>query len=216
LSLGPASRVREEATELAPVQLVALPLDATRPKQIRAGVNRIANTEGRLDSAVSNAGDYQPMALDVFDLDLFYRLAEVNYLDVADCLAALLPLLQRRRFGQVLTNAGLASYRGLPRALPYGATRVARINLAASLRHETRDRGIFLRIFNPGFVRSSLTDGNDSHMPFLLDPEEAAQAIVRRLNDASLDISLGFALHMKILRRLPYGLYFWLTRRFER
>lgn len=210
--------VLEYVATSAPDRIFALPLDVTRPEQIRAGVDRMLTTAGRLDLAVLNAGDYQPMALDEFDLDLFRRLAEVNYLGVVNCLDALLPPLQRQGFGQVLINASLSGYRGLPRAAPYGATKAALINLAESLHNEMLNQGIRLRIIIPGFVRSSLTDRNDFRMPFLLEAERAAQAIVRRLDDAGFEIAFPrvFVLLMKLLRLLPYGLYFLLTGRLAR
>jgi short-subunit dehydrogenase len=158
------------------------------------------------------------MGLSDFDLDLFWDLNAVNYLGVVNCLAALLPPLRQQGHGQVLINASLAGYRGLPNAAPYGATKAALINLAESLRNEMLDEGIRLRVVNPGFVRSSLTERNDFHMPFLIEPDEAAQAILRRLDDSGFEISFPrvFALQMKLLRLLPDRLYFWLIRRLVR
>lgn len=213
-----AAVLEETAAEADSRHVFALPLDVTRPEQVRRGVAKIVAEGMPLELAVLNAGDYRPMGLSDFDLDLFCRLNAVNYLGVVNCLAALLPPLRQQGHGQVLINASLAGYRGLPNAAPYGATKAALINLAESLRNEMLDEGIRLRIVNPGFVRSSLTDRNDFQMPFLIEPDEAAQAIVRRLDETGFEISFprAFALQMKLLRLLPYRLYFWLIRRLVR
>jgi NAD(P)-dependent dehydrogenase (short-subunit alcohol dehydrogenase family) len=194
-----------------------LPADVTRPEQLQAAVAEIQSDTARLDLAVLNAGDYRPMSLAEFDLDLFHHLNQVNYLGVVNCLAALLPLLQRQRSGQVLINASLAGYRGLPLAAPYGATKAALINLAESLRNELLDQGVRLRVINPGFVRSPLTELNEFRMPYLQDPEQAAAAILRRLDDDGFEIAFPrpFVWQMKLMRLLPYRAYFALLRRLQ-
>jgi hypothetical protein len=69
-------------------------------------------------------------------------------------------------------------------------------------------------VVNPGFVRSPLTDKNTFKMPFLLEPEEAAQAIMRDLPRGNFEIAFPkrFVYLLKILRLLPYWLYFKLTK----
>jgi NAD(P)-dependent dehydrogenase (short-subunit alcohol dehydrogenase family) len=195
-----------------------LPADVTRPDQLQAAVAEIEAGAGRLDLAFLNAGDYRPMSLAEFDPQLFHHLNQVNYLGVVNCLAAVLPLLQRQRAGQLLLNASLAGYRGLPLAAPYGATKAALINLAEALRNELRDQGIRLRVVNPGFVRSPLTDLNDFRMPYLQEPEQAAAAILRRLDDDGFEIAFPrpFVWQMKLLRLLPYRWYFAVLRRLQR
>lgn len=210
-----ATALKETAERAEPGCIIVLPLDVTRPDEVRRGVAAIVAKGARLDLAVLNAGDYRPMGLSEFDLELFHRLNAVNYLGVVNCLAALLPPLREQGNGQILINASLSGYRGLPNAAPYGATKAALINLAESLRNQMLDAGIRLRVVNPGFVRSSLTEKNDFDMPFLIEPEEAARAIMRRLDDQSFEIAFPKALvcRMKLLRFLPDRLFFWLMRR---
>ena len=195
-----------------------LPLDVTDRDAVAGSVRRIVAESGTLDLAVMNAGDYQPMSLADFDLDLFHRLCAVNYLGAVNGLAAVLPIMQAQGSGQILLNASLSAYRGLPQAAPYGATKAALLNVAESLHNECLAQGIKLRVINPGFVRSPLTDKNDFRMPALLEPGEAAAAIVARLDDSGFEIAFptGFALVMKLLRLLPYWAYFPLARRLQK
>jgi hypothetical protein len=69
-------------------------------------------------------------------------------------------------------------------------------------------------VVNPGFVRSPLTDKNAFKMPFLMEVEGAAQAIMRDLPRQNFEIAFPkrFAYLMKALRILPYWLYFKLTK----
>lgn len=199
-------------------QIRPLPVDVTNRTAVTEAAHHIVSQSGCLDLAIMNAGDYKPMSLAEFDLDLFHELCAVNYLGAINGLAAVLPIMQTQRSGQILLNASLSGYRGLPRAAPYGATKAALINVAEALRNECLAEGIKLRVVNPGFVRSPLTDKNDFRMPSLLEPEEAAAAILARLEDDSFEITFprGFALLMKLLRLLPYRAYFPIIRRLQK
>lgn len=193
----------------------AQPLDVTDRALVHETVAAIEQQHGPIELAVLNAGDYRPMPLDAFDVQLFEHLMRVNYMGVVHGLDALRgPMCQRGR-GQILITASLAGYRGLPLAAPYGASKAALINMAEALHPEFLARGVRLRVINPGFVKSRLTALNDFSMPGLLEPEEAARAIQRGIGRKGFEISFpkGFAFVMKVLRHLPYALYFPLIRR---
>lgn len=196
-------------------RLLPVPLDVTDEAAVQDAVARLEDRHGAIGLAVLNAGDYQPMALDQFDSALFQRLMAVNYLGVVHGLAALLPRMRARRCGQILINASLSGYRGLPLAAPYGATKAALINLAESLRNECQAAGIRLRLLNPGFVRSPLTDRNAFPMPFLVEPEALAEHVVRALPGRRFEIAYPRRMHwlMAALRLLPARLYFALIAR---
>ena len=208
-------RLEAVAVQSPGTAILPMTLDVTNADALPERVREIEATVGPIELAFLNAGDYTPMTLDGFDGDLFRRLMEVNYLGVVNCLQALLPVMLPRRRGQILISASLSGYRGLPRAAPYGASKAALINLAESLRAELHREGIRLRLINPGFVRSELTDKNDFHMPFLIDPEQAAREILKRLPKDSFEISFPtpFAYIMKLMRCLPYRLYFRFMQR---
>lgn len=217
-------RVAASARRQAPLeQLVAdcgaavvpFPLDVTDPAAVTVAVLSIEQTLGPIDLAVLNAGDYQPMALDDFDPALFRRLIEVNYFGVVNALASLLPRMRARGSGELLLNASLSAYRGLPLAAPYGASKAALLNLAETMRLELEGSGVSVRVINPGFVRTALTDKNRFAMPFLVDPDEAARRIHQQLGGKGFEIAFPrrFAALMKLLRCLPYRWYFPLVRR---
>ena len=189
--------------------------DVTRPEELARVVAQIETECGGIDMAVLNAGDYTPMGLDEFDGELFRRMIEVNYLGVVNCLQVLLPSMLARQGGEILITASLSGYRGLPRAAPYGASKAALISMAESLHPELKKKHVGLRLINPGFVRSNLTDKNDFTMPFLISAEQAAQEILKRLPGSGFEIAFPtvFARILKLLRCLPYGLYFACMKR---
>lgn len=190
-------------------------LDVTEADQV-ARCARVLFDEGPADLVMVNAGDYQPMPIEAFDTTLFERLNAVNYLGPVNVLGAVMPLMRDHGGGQILLNASAAGLRGLPRSAPYSAPKAATIHLAEALRPEALRWGIQLRVINPGFVRSRLTDKNSFRMPGLMQPEAAARRIVDRLDDRRFEISFPRRLiwPLKALRCLPYELYFWLVQRY--
>ena len=207
---GPLRVMREQYAALHPYTL-----DVTEPESLRVASEAIERELGPVEMAIVNAGDYEPMPLQDFDVALFRKLCDVNYMGMVNALEAILPAMQARGSGQVLLTASIAGYRGLPRSAPYSASKAAVINLAESLHVELKQQGVLLRVINPGFVRSPLTDKNDFKMPFLIEADEAAQAIMRELPKQNFEIAFPkpFMWIMKTLRILPYWLYFLLTKR---
>lgn len=205
-------RLAERAPEGS---LLVFPVDVTDAAGVRSVLAEIERTAGPVEMAILNAGDYQPMSLDDFDAGLIRRLMEVNYHGVVHCLDALLPCMRSRGRGRILLTASVAGYRGLPLAAPYGASKAALISMAESLRPEMERAGLTLRVINPGFVDTPLTRKNRFAMPFLLTPEQAAGHIAAQLDRDGFEISFPwrFVWMLKLLRCLPYRLYFMLMRR---
>ena len=109
----------------------------------------------------------------------------------------------------------MAGYVGLPKSLAYGPTKAALISLAESLYGDLRPRGLGVSLINPGFVQTPLTAQNRFHMPALISPEQAAQAMLDGWQRGRFEIHYPrrFTLFMKLLRSLPYALYLPLLRR---
>ena len=90
------------------------------------------------------------------------------------------------------------------------------INLAETLYIDLQDAGIGVSVVNPGFVKTTLTDQNKFHMPALISPAQAAIDIIAHWERGRFEIHFPkrFTYWMKLLRVLPYTLYFYATRRF--
>lgn len=216
ISARSADRLATLATAApGPGRLHPVPLDTQDPEAARAAVARIEAEVGPIAQAVLNAGSHQPVdprALQVAD---FRKLVEVNLMGTVHCLAAVLPPMLARRRGRIAIVASVAGYRGLPTAAAYGMTKAGLINLAEALRVELAPSGIVVQVVNPGFVRTPLTDRNEFPMPFLMEPDAAAEAFFRGLQSDRFEIAFPrrFVWIMKLLRCLPTPLAFAVTRR---
>jgi len=197
----------------------ALPADLTDAAATAAVVRRIEAEIGPLRLALLNAGTHQPMTGSDFRADVVRQLLDSNVMTVANSLQAALPPMLARRHGQAAIVASLAGYSGLPGAAPYGASKAALINMAEALHLDLQDSGVAVRLVNPGFIKTPLTDRNRFPMPFLMPVETAAERLWRALEfERGFEIVFPwrFALLLKVLRLLPYAAYFPLVRRVTR
>lgn len=207
--------LRDELATSVAKNIDIFPVDITDHAEVRDTVAKIESIVGDIDTCIFNAGDYEPMQASEFDAGLFRKLIDVNYMGVVNCLDAILPNMLGRKNGEILINASLAGYRGLPQGAPYGASKAALINMAESLRPELRQNGVDLRIINHGFVDTRLTRKNRFAMPFLITDEEAADRIAENLGKSGFEIIFPkrFAYVLKVVRCLPYVLFFQLMKR---
>jgi short-subunit dehydrogenase len=193
---------------------LALPLDVTDAQAVQAAAQDLLAT-GPLDLVCYCAGHYHAMRATAIDLPELLRHHEVNTVGALHVLEAVLPALIARRQGHISLVSSVAGFRGLPQSLAYGPTKAALINLAETLYLDLQALGLGVSVINPGFVQTPLTAQNAFHMPALITPEEAAQAIVQGWSRGEFDIHFPkrFTRVMKLLRLLPYGLYFAAVRR---
>jgi NAD(P)-dependent dehydrogenase (short-subunit alcohol dehydrogenase family) len=191
-------------------------LDVTDAASVAKAARSILSAWGGIDLVLIVAGTHVEMRADTFDLARAKRLFDVNVIGVLNCLDAILPTLREQRRGGVAIVSSVAGYRGLPRALIYGPTKAALINLAESLYLDLSPHGIGVYLINPGFVDTPLTQKNDFKMPALMPVDEAARLTLEGIEDGEFEIHFPkrFTRVMRLLRNLPYPAYFAAVRRF--
>jgi NAD(P)-dependent dehydrogenase (short-subunit alcohol dehydrogenase family) len=196
-------------------RIMAYPLDVTERDDVTTTVDRIEGDLGPIEQAVLAAGTHHPISADAFLAQDLARLVEVNLLGVANALEPLMRNMIGRGRGRIAVVSSVAGYRGLPTSAYYGATKAALINLAESLKFDLDRHGVQMQVINPGFVETPLTDKNPFPMPFLISTETAAERIAEGLRRSSFEISFPrrFTWLLKVMRCLPYRLYFPLIAR---
>ena len=197
-------------------RIIPFAVDTTDRISIAGTVTAVEAACGPISLAILNAGTHHEVDASQFDPVAFDRLFAVNVLGTVNCIAAVLPGMLARGTGQLAIVASVAGYRGLKTAAAYGATKAALINMAEALKFDLDPRDIAVRLINPGFVRTPLTDKNPFPMPFLIDADVAAERIWQGLEKSrrfEIAFPRRFVFILKLLRVLPYRLYFWLLHK---
>lgn len=205
--------VQDWAAQDKQVQWCAL--DVSDPRQVQATAQAL-QAEGPLDLVVYAAGYYRAQRATAIDLDDLLQHDKVNYQGALQVIHAVLPGMLARQSGHISVLSSVAGWRGLPNGLAYGPTKAALTHLAETLYMDLQDQGIGVSVVNPGFVATPLTAQNQFTMPALISPEQAARDMLKGWAQGQFDIHFPkrFTLWLKLLRLLPYRLYFPLVRKF--
>ncbi len=179
----------------------AVPIDVTDLETVRGAVAAV----GEVDGLIYNAGAYEPMTSSEWDTETALAISDVNYSGAVRVLGETVPGLVRAGKGDITLIGSLAGYRGLPAAIGYGASKAALISLAETMRFDLAGTGVTVRIVNPGFIKTRLTEKNSFKMPMLMTPEDAASRVVRAMEKRRFrtDFPAPFSWAIRILDFLP-------------
>jgi short-subunit dehydrogenase len=193
-----------------------IPLDVMKPDEILAAYKNIKENIGKIDSVICMSAIYHPMEIDNLNLEICQNILATNLMPAFTILHTVIPDMKSHGQGQIVFCGSVAGYRGLPHAQPYSATKAALINLAQSARLDLWPFGIDVKIINPGFVKTEMTDKNSFSMPMMITAEQAANKIVAQMkNPNRFEIRTHgiFSWIMKTIRVLPDYVYFKVMRR---
>ena len=193
----------------------AHPADVNDGERLKEVVAEIEGSYGPVDLCIFSAGAWFQSSIKDMKVENFQKTVDVNLMGVVKSLDAILPRMLERQHGHVSWIASVAGYGGLPNAASYGATKAALIHLAETVKPELESENITVSVINPGFVRTALTDKNKFPMPFLMEPEDAAEKIVAGLEAEKFEVAFPWQLVwiLKFLNHLPYWLYFKFIKR---
>ena len=134
---------------------------------------------------------------------------KVNLLGLIYCVEELLHDFKKNRGGMIAGVTSLADSRGYPFSGYYSASKAGASHYLESLRVELKPFKIKVITVKPGFVRSAITDKNDFYMPLLMEPEKAADIIVKGIKKEKIIIQfpLPIVLGSKLLKIMPNRIY---------
>lgn len=203
-----------DESKMLPGTIYPFAADVTDSSEICSIIERIETSCGAIDLAVLNAGTYVADTAKTTCGKNVTALMQLNFVGTVNCLHPLAKKMRSRGAGAIAVVSSLAGYVGLPGAAGYGASKAALINLTESLHPELSTYGIKLQVVNPGFVKTPLTDKNQFKMPFLMEVDDAADALYKGLKSNRFEITFPtrFSIIIKLLRYMPYKLFFFITK----
>lgn len=169
-----------------------------------------AQAVGEVDGVVYLAGVYWPFGAKEWEADHANAMADVNFTGLVRVMGQVVPPMVARDAGHIVITSSLTAYRGLPGSIGYTASKAATMSLAECMYADLRKTGVQVQVVNPGFIKTQLTDKNDFRMPFLMEPDEAAQAVFEHMGGDSFKKSFpwAFALVFRLSRFLPDWIYY--------
>ena len=155
-----AERLRTLAKELDARgrKALAMTTDVSQREQVKALVDAAAETYGRVDVMINNAGLMPQAPLERLKVDEWDRMIDVNIKGVLYGIAAALPQMQRQKAGHFINVSSVAGHRVGPGFAVYAATKYAVRALSEGLRQEVKPYNIRTTVISPGAVATELPD----------------------------------------------------------
>ena len=163
-------------------------LDVTDADDVQSFVLAAHRKHGRVDVLVNNTGVMPLSRLDALKLKEWDRMIDVNVRGVLYGIAAVLPLMQGQRSGQIINIASIGAYAVSPTAAVYCATKFAVAAISEGLRQEVGG-DIRVTVVSPGVTESELAEsisdeGGRAQMKEFRKVAIGADAIARSISFA--------------------------------
>ncbi len=148
----------------------------------------LATQSDRPGILVLNAGVNTPLPFGEQSEEQFQEILEINLLANRDLLLSVLPEMQKNKFGRIVFISSLYATRAREGRSAYSISKAGLEALARSIAVEYAAHGVLVNVVAPGFVRTSLTEKNNSSQDILkiessiplgrlADPEEIASVV---------------------------------------
>lgn len=179
--VGLNAQALEKLAALAPERCAMYRPDVTDTTAMQAMAADWMSRFGLPDLVIANAGVAGGFeTAHAGDLAVMRRMLEINLLGVATTFQPFVAALQHTPKACALVGvASIAGWRGLPGNGAYCASKAGVIAYLQSLRAEQRTSPVTVHTVCPGYLRTALTAHNNFAMPGLMEPADAARALLQ-------------------------------------
>lgn len=181
-------------------------VDVSDDESVRAAAEAV----GEVDGVVYLAGVYWPFGAQDWNAKEATAMADINFTGLIRVMGQIVPQMVARDNGHVVITSSLTGFRGLPGSIGYTASKAGTMSLAECMYADLRKTGVQVQVANPGFIKTQLTAKNDFAMPFIMEPEAAAQIMFDHMQTDRFKISFPrvFSWVFRLSQFLPDWIYY--------
>lgn len=156
--------------------------DVTEWSSISSAVGGFLADHGHIDVMIANAGiGGNSERAEKYPHEMFLKVVNVNLVGAFNTVRAVLPSMVERGSGQLVAISSLAGFRGLPKSGAYCSSKAGMTSLFESVRLDCIGTGVDVTVIQPGFIRTPLTEGRSSKLPFMMELEESIPHFMRAI-----------------------------------
>lgn len=194
---------------------LALPCDVRDAEAVKTAAETLRAKFGAIDLLVANAGVGVTTSVEDLRAEVVERVISINVIGAVNSVAAVLPQMLKRGDGHLVAISSLAASRGLPKSAAYCASKAAMSAFFESLRVDLRGKGIDVTVIHPGFIKTPLTAGRESKMPFLMELDDATNRILQAIEKRKRSYWFPFPLStmVRAMRAVPDAVYDYMASR---
>lgn len=149
-------RVAETCQRLGSETSIYL-LDLSNPQQLEEVAQTILNTFGKVDFLVNNGGISQRSLAIETPVSVDRQIMEVDYFSGVILTKALLPAMERQKFGHIIVISSVTGLFGFPLRSAYAAAKHAIVGFYETVRAELHQSGVNVTIVCPGRIRTNIS-----------------------------------------------------------
>ncbi len=167
-----------------------------------------------LELVIANAGISHGNLPNEETADQVREVFDVNVNGMLNTVLPTLPLLRKRKRGQIGILASLACFQGLPHSPSYSASKAAIRIYAQGVHARVKREGVTVTAIIPAFVKTPMTSGNLFEMPWMLEAGEAASIIKKKLSQGKSEFVFPwpYAILAWVMDCLPTSLKAMITK----
>jgi len=139
---------------------------------VKALIDGIVTTHGRLDILIANAGICSFSPLDELGDEAWHDTIETNLSGVFYCIRAAVPHMKRARYGRIIATSSGAGRAGMANLGHYAATKWGLIGLVKSVALETATFGITVNVICPTTVATPMVLNDTTFQLFCPDIDQ--------------------------------------------
>lgn len=197
------------------VKAVAAAADVRDVKSVRDAADHFRKELGPIDIMIANAGIGTSDHATRLTPEHAEKVISINVLGAINSVGAVLPEMVERRQGRLVAISSLAAYRGLAKSAAYCASKAALTAYFESLRIDLRHSGVGVTIIHPGFIKTALTSGRESKMPYLMELDTGVKKIVSAIEKEKAIYAFPWQLAtiVRASMLMPPAMYDWIAER---
>ncbi|MDQ3322862.1 MAG: SDR family NAD(P)-dependent oxidoreductase [Acidobacteriota bacterium] len=193
-------------------------VDITDAEAVARAARELRNEFGRIDILIANAGiggnNAETRNLEAEGVT---KVINTNLIGAVNAVSAVLPFMLAEKSGQLVAVSSLAGFRGLPKSAAYCASKAGMTAFFESVRLDVQRKGVFVTIIQPGFIKTPLTSGRETKMPFLMELEDSIPHFLDAVEKSKKFAAFPWQLAtiVRAARFFPAGFYDKIVRRLK-
>ncbi|PQP22609.1 SDR family NAD(P)-dependent oxidoreductase [Rhodococcus opacus] len=131
------------------------PVDVASAEQVQDWVDTIADTHGRIDALVNNAGIIRDNRIEKISVEDWHAVIDVSLTGSFLCAQAVLPHMRARTYGRIVSFSSM-SWRGNFGQANYVAAKAGIVGLTRTIALEAAHDGITANAIAPGLIETPM------------------------------------------------------------
>lgn len=183
-------------------------IDIRNKEEIKNWIEEILKEYKNVDLVIANAGISGGTSKGCEEEKQIYEIFETNINGVLNTIIPIIPSMKKNKSGQICLISSMASFRGMPSAPSYSASKGCIRIFGEALYNDLIKYNITLTTICPGFIKTPLTDKNNFKMPFLMNVEKATNKIIKGITKKKKIVIFPKIIYyaIKLIDVLPFGL----------